>query len=474
MSANALLIPIVLPLVCAGVAVLLKERVRALGAVLWVAVLGCLGFGIWGLGLPAELMLAVGGWDLPRGIVLWLDPLSALMLTMTAGVGAIALGHARWFAPDGLKTLRVAVLSLLFFAGANGAFLTNDIFNLFVWFELLLIAGVGLIAALGDKAALRGALKFLVLNWVVSLLFLFGAALLYQTSGNLSLSLLRESFGEGDTGIRIAGAIVVGVFLVKAAAFPVFGWLPPAYGAVPVTIGALMAGVSTKVGIYALIRVSDWAVVRELSWLLHGVAILTMLVGVLGALAQTEVRRTLSWHIISQIGYMVFGVAVGGPLGIAGAVLHLLHNAFVKMGLFLWCDHAIRGAGSAEFGAIGGLSRRLKVAGFAYTVLALALVGVPPLSGFFSKLVLIRAGVSEYPSLWIVAVPVVTGMLTLTCLMKIDALLRTAPTPAAAGSEERSERVDGSYWPLYATVGLAVAIGLGAGPLVDLALGVGQ
>ncbi|KZY24970.1 NADH/ubiquinone/plastoquinone, partial [Alcanivorax sp. HI0035] len=362
----------------------------------------------------------------------------------------------------------------LLLAGVNGAFLTGDIFNLYVWFEVMLVASFSLLILGGERAQMEGAVKYVTLNLVSSALFLSAIGLLYGLVGTLNMADIAVKLGEVDTGMTTVIAMLFMVaFGIKAAAFPFFFWLPASYHTPQVAVSALFAGLLTKVGVYALFRVftlifgMDDPLIHQV--LLWGAG-LTMVTGVLGAAAQFEFRRILSFHIVSQIGYMMMGLALASVsvLALAGGIFYIIHHIIVKANLFFVSGLVYRLRGSYELKQLGGLYRDKPWLALLFLIPALSLAGMPPLSGFFGKFIVIRGGV-EAGAWALVAAALVVGLLTLYSMTKIwaEVFWKAAPEPAAAPAS-------GSNTLLYATVaGLAlitVAIGVAAQPVLVLAM----
>jgi multicomponent Na+:H+ antiporter subunit D len=297
--------------------------------------------------------------------------------------------------------------------------------------------------------------------------------MLYGASGSLNMALLAQAFAAGEVPATAHAAVVLMLtaFSIKAALFPVFGWLPASYHVAWTPVSALFAGLLTKVGVYALIRLvtlfwPDAGVTHEvLLW----VACATMLIGVLGAAAQVEVRRILSFHIVSQVGYMILGLALATPLALAGAVFYLIHHIVVKANLFFIGGIAARLTGSERLAAMGGLYARAPWLAVLFAIPALSLAGIPPLSGFWAKFVLVKASLDA--SAWIAAgVALVTGLFTLLSMSKIwnEAFLK--PHPAGQGGLRSADGLRPALWAVTALAAMTVAIGLAAGPVMDYAV----
>ncbi|MCT7654634.1 hypothetical protein MBH78_07270 [Oceanimonas sp. NS1] len=246
----------------------------------------------------------------------------------------------------------------------TGAFLTGDIFNLYVWFEILLIASFGLMILGGERAQMEGAIKYVTLNLISSAMFLTAVGLLYGYAGTLNMADLAVKLnGPEQSGlVTVIAMLFLVAFGIKAAAFPLFFWLPASYHTPPVAISAVFAGLLTKVGVYALYRVFSLIFVQDIGFthgtVLMAMGIFTMVTGVLGAAAQFEVRRILSFHIISQIGYMLVGLALFTPLAVAGGVFYIFHHIIVKTNLFLVSGVMYRYHGSYDLSRLGACTAR--------------------------------------------------------------------------------------------------------------------
>ncbi|MGB5528126.1 MAG: proton-conducting transporter membrane subunit, partial [Gemmatimonadota bacterium] len=295
--------------------------------------------GVWAFALAAAallvsvwrhgtLVLEVGSWPAPFGITLAVDPLSAAMVAVTAVVAVPVMLYAETWLPTRLARGGFRPLAFLMLAGVSLAFVTGDLFNLYVAFEVLLVSSFGLMALGGKPEQVRGTTSYVFINLVASAFFLGGVAALYGLTGTLNLADMSVRLaGHGSPSLVLGAAMLLLVaFGIKAAVFPLFFWLPASYHTPPVPVAALFAGLLTKVGVYALIRVFSLLLAADLALiqpLLLGTAALTMIAGVLGAAAQSDIRRILSWHIISQIGYMVMGLALATPLALVGAVFYV-------------------------------------------------------------------------------------------------------------------------------------------------------
>ena len=475
--------PILIPLTSAAVALALWRYPTAQR---WLAVGSSAGLLVASLLLLQRVsdegiqVVQAGGWPAPFGITLVADLLSAIMLVL-AGLMALAVSvYSIASVDERRQSFGYSPVFLALLVGVSGAFLTGDIFNLFVWFEVMLIASFVLMVLGGEEAQLEGGIKYVTLNLVSSALFLTATGLLYGATGSLNLAELAVKLDPAfHPGLMTVLAVLfLAAFGIKAAVFPLFFWLPASYHTPPVAVSAIFAGLLTKVGVYALIRVFTLVFVTDTGFthtVLLVVSGLTMAVGVLGAIAQNEIRRILSFHIISQIGYMTFGLALLTPLGVAGAIFYVIHHIIVKTNLFLVSGIVHRLRGTYQLKLLGGLSGNL-VLTLLFLVPALSLAGVPPLSGFFAKLSLIRAGL-ETEDYILVAVAAVVGFLTLFSMMKIWNEAVWKPAPVETPPKVNGERPAGLLLlvgPALLLASLTIAIGAAAGPVFDLSLRAGE
>ncbi len=472
-------IVVVLPLAFAAAGLLFRLQPRAAhgmafaGGALHLAAAGALLARVVDHGIQAA---QVGAWPAPFGISLVADPFGALMVVIAALIGLAAIAYARHDIDTAHAKHGFYPLLHILLAAICGAFLTGDLFNLYVWFEVMLITSFGLLVMGQRRNQLDGGVKYVVINLVATLLFITALGLTYGMTGTLNMADLHMKLAQVDnSGLRAAVAMLfVAAFGIKAAIFPLYFWLPAAYHTLPPSVAAVYAGLLTKVGVYALIRLAtlvfaaEAAVIRPVLLVL---AVLTMVSGVLGAAAHRDVRRILSFHIISQVGYMVLGLALFTPLALAGAVFYLAHHIIVKANLFLVGGLMRQAGGSFDLARLGGLYRRKPLLALLFFIPAFSLAGFPPLSGFWAKMILIRAGI-EAGEVLAVTAAVVVGLLTAYSMTKIwaDAFWKDA----AASTERTGPSNHGaSAWrisPVAVLAILTVAIGLGVEPVFRLAV----
>ncbi|MCS7052780.1 MAG: Na+/H+ antiporter subunit D [Ignavibacterium sp.] len=369
------------------------------------------------------ISLQVGGWVAPFGITVVSDLLSSVMVVITAIIGfSTALYSIGTIDNQREKYLYYPLLQFLLM-GINGAFLTGDVFNLYVWFEVMLISSFVLLALGGRRGQLEGAIKYVTLNLLSSAIFLAAVGILYGIAGTLNIADLARKIPLIDQKelLSVVSILFMVAFGIKAAVFPLFFWLPASYHTPPVAVSAIFSGLLTKVGVYALIRFFTMIFTHDIGFthtILLVSSALTMLTGVLGAAAQNDFRKILSFHIISQIGYMILGLALFSPLAIAGAIFYIIHHIIVKTNLFFVSGVVKRLKGSYLLNEVGGVYKYYPMLGLLFLIPALSLAGIPPLSGFWAKFVVIKAGLDLNQYL-VVAVALIVGLLTLFSMTKI-------------------------------------------------------
>lgn len=465
---NLVCAPVLIPLATAIAALPLSGRAQQA-----ISLLGALANLLAALALflgtlAAEvLVLRVGSWGPRIGIVWVADGLSTLMLVAAASVilAVAVCASAGWSRRDPPRALR-PLLHLLAM-GVNGALLTGDFFNLFVFYEVMLLASFALITSGGGQAMFARTLPYVLVSLVLSALFLGSVGLIYGLTGTVNMAELAHSVSARGTSPLLWTALVLmlSMFAIKSGVVPFFTWLPDSYPAAPLTINALFAGLLTKVGIYTLLRATPLLFPEpgEFHRALLVLGPLTMMVGVLGALGRGTIRGILSFHIVSQIGYIVFGLGLGTSAAFAAAMLFTVHNMIVKPALILAGGVAERRFGTGELKSLGGLARNPWTAA-AFFVPAMALAGLPPLSGFWGKFLLIRAGF--HSRAWTgTLLAILTSLLTLASMLKIwSATYWGGRAGGYARILDREDRLlVGAALGLSA---LAVAMGFAIGPLL--------
>ncbi len=456
-----LLVPLATALLCLLVPRGWQQRVSLAGALLLLVCALTLAGQVVGSGTQA---VVAGDWPLPFGIELAADRLSAaLVLVAALMVNVVLLWQASGSADaaPAAPTLHPLLHGLV--AGAGAAFVTADLFNLYVWFELTLICALGLLALGGGLRQLDATLKYFVLNVFGTLLLLAAVALLYAATGQLNFRALGAAAAHLPASIALPLLTVLSLaFLIKAAAFPFFAWLPASYHTLPAPLLALFSALLAKIGIYALIR-SLGAVFQPAPELLFAVlgwvAVVSMISGALGAAYHWDLRRILAFHSISQIGYILLAIALASPAGDAAAILFMLHHSLVKSALILTAALIFHACGHYDLRRIGGLYAGRPWLSLVFLLLALSLVGIPPSSGFWSKFLVVRQSLVQGEYLW-AAVALGVGAVTLYSMLKIWLEAFWKPHPEESWQAPARHHLLPAHAALGGLVVLIVSFGL--------------
>lgn len=415
-----ILLLVAVPLAGASVAIMTRHGTKVGRTVAFSVIAFVLVFGAVLVAATSDgtvLATQVGGWPAPFGISMAVDLFSALMVTVAALMVLVctAFGAAR--GEDERPFFYALIMVLL--AGICGAFITADLFNLFVFFEVMLIASYVLITIDGTKEQVRAGSIYVATNLLASTVLLAGVAFVYGVAGTVNMAALRDIVG-GQPEIVVAAGLLLVAFSVKASLVPVHGWLPRSYPAATPAVAALFSGLLTKVGIYAMFRVYSIVFGGNGSYrsVLLAIAGTSMLLGVFGAIGRDGMRTILSFHIVSQVGYMVMGLGLFGTLGVAGGIFYILHHIVVKTSLFLAAGSVETLEGHGALADLGGVARRNPVLATGFIVAALSLAGLPPFSGFFAKLILVQAAF-ESSNYLIAGVSILVSLFTLLSMIKI-------------------------------------------------------
>ncbi|SUO94510.1 proton-conducting transporter membrane subunit [Suttonella ornithocola] len=418
-------LPVVLPLFVAAILVVCYQhpRVQAwiagiAGGMFFVIAVVIFHYVLQG----AVLTSSFGGWSAPFGVVFSIDRLSAIMLLVTAIMTLLTLLYGLSSIDSGSRHPLTLPLMFGLITGVQGAFITADIFNWYVWFEVMLICSLGLLAIGRRGAQLDAAFKYLALNIFGTLLMLFAVAMIYGATGQLNFAALRASYAmwSESTRIWLLSLLALG-FLVKSGAFPVFAWLPASYHTLPAPLLALFAALLTKVGIYAILRSygdifipTPEILLSALGWL----AVATMLFGVLGATYHWDMRRIFGFLIISTVGNILLAVALGSANGNIAAIFYMLQDILVKANLFFMAGLIASLAGSYDLRQIGGLYNTAPWLAILFAIPALSMIGIPPFSGFWAKILVLQESIAQGRVIWAAAI-IVVSVLTMYAMMKI-------------------------------------------------------
>ncbi|NLB88656.1 MAG: Na+/H+ antiporter subunit D [Syntrophomonadaceae bacterium] len=473
---NLVCLPIVIPLFTALIFVLFKEKIL-FQRIFTLISLSSIIFAVSALINDNLIMgvqtLQIGDWAAPFGITLVADML-ALILVLVSSVIFLCVMLYAFFNIDHEREVNY-FYSFLFFlmTGVNGSFLTGDIFNLFVFFEVMLVASYALVSLGGTKIQLRESIKYIVINLFSSMLFLVAVAYLYAMLGTLNMAHISILVAEaGQEGLLITVALLfLVVFGIKAGLF-LFFWLPGSYSAPPTAISAIFAALLTKVGIYAIIRTFSLIFYHDpqITHSLIGVlAAITMILGALGAVAYWDIRRIMTYNVVVSVGFILAGFASFTYEGILGSVFYLIHDIIVKAFLFLLGGTLIYITQTDKINETSGLMRLYPKLGWMFFIAALAISGIPPLSGFVGK-IYITMGTFKADYYWLGAIGLVTSLMVLYSLMKIFMNCFWGNTTLTPDREQKPKPA--ILLPLGILTALTIFLGLGAEsiiPYVDLA-----
>ncbi len=423
-------LPVLLPLLGAGVCLVLGRSARA-QRIVSVVVLAAVVATAATLLVRADSLgpqsLTVAGWGPEIGITLVADRLAALMLLVSSVVTLLVLLYS--FGQGIVEYGRDTPLSvfhptyLVLSAGVSNAFLSADLFNLFVGFEVLLAASYVLITLGGTEARIRAGTVYIVVSLLSSVIFLVAIACVYAATGTVNFARLAERVPDLDPAVaQVLQLLLLTVFCIKAAVFPLSAWLPDSYPTAPAPVTAVFAGLLTKVGVYAIVRTQTLIFPAEsMRTLVLVAATLTMVVGILGAVAQNDIKRILSFTLVSHIGYMLLGIGLGSELALSGAIYYIAHHITVQTALFLLAGLVEYRSGTTNLDRLGGLARSAPVLSVVFFVPAMNLAGIPPFSGFLGKVALGRAGIEagDWLAVTAVAAGVAVSLLTLYAIAKV-------------------------------------------------------
>jgi multicomponent Na+:H+ antiporter subunit D len=486
-----IILPVVLPLIGAALLLMLhglRELHWALAIAVATAVLACDVELLRRTLETGPMSMTMGNWLPPFGISFTADAMSAGFALAAALVSLLLMiyvqGGVVASRPEGLHRLM-----LLLLAGVSGCFLTGDLFNLYVWFEVMLIASFGLMVLGGGRRALDGAVKYGFLNFLATSFFLLALGLLYGLLGTLNMAdIVRVAPTANPAAMAGVTALLLLAFGMKAAAFPVNNWLPASYHTPPAAVSALLAGLLTKVGVYALLRTLVMLLPASrdiLDPVLALIAGLTLVIAPLGAIAETNLRRALGFLVIGGIGAVLLGIALPDGNGVGGGAMYILHAMLTITGLYLAAGLIEATTGATDSREMGGLYAASSALSLIFLVLVLAIAGVPPFLGFWPKLLLLEAGLdgsglAAGQTAWVPLVLafalLLNALLTLIAGTRLWAHIFWRAGPEGTASESPNPRLRRlsareSWFGLGATAVLTfvvVALGLVPTPVLEL------
>lgn len=367
--------------------------------------------------------LTFGSWPVPFGITMVADGVSTLLVLTSLIITFFIV----WYSFESIGKEREKFFFypgvMFILTGVNGAFTTGDIFNLFVFFEVLLMSSYLLIVLGGEKRQLQESIKYILVNVISSALFVIAVAYLYSVVGTLNMADISVKIADiNQPGIITTIAVLfLMVFGLKASIFPLYFWLPSSYAAPPIPVLALFGALLTKVGIYAITRTYTLFFVHDVSYtheLLLILAVLTILAGCIGALATFDVKQIIIYNIVIAVGVILFGVAQMNEVALEGAMFYLIHDMIIKAALFMLVGIVIYLTGTSNLRKMGGLIRHYPVLGWFYLIAAFGLAGIPPLSGFVGKFLIVQGGF-EAGHIWSSLFILASSLLVLLSVMRI-------------------------------------------------------
>lgn len=464
---NLVIMPIVIPLLTGIILVFFKNNITLQR---WISGLSMLLTVIISLVLVQSVFtngvqtLNLSNWKAPFGVIFVIDMLSALLVLTTSIVAFASVLFA--FRSIGAETEKFYFYSFFQFliTGVMGSFITGDIFNLFVFFEVMLMASYALIIIGGRKIQFHETPKYILVNVISSALFVTAIAFLYSVTGTLNMADLSVKVAEAGQGglLTVIAILFIVVFGIKGAIFPLYFWLPGSYQAPPTIITAIFGGLLTKVGVYAIMRTSTLIFNQqpEITHQFIGIlAILTIVVGAIGAIAYWDIKQIIIYNIIIAVGVILFGLSVNTPVAIEGSIFYLVHDMIIKVALFLLAGAVIVVTGTSNIKKMGGLIKFHPLLGWLFFVAAMALVGVPPLSGFVGKILILQGGFENGNYIGS-AVVLISSLLVLYSMMKIFMNVFWRETVLRKEDEKGSTK--GLLLPCALLVVLSIFYGIGS------------
>ncbi|MFD1927651.1 Na+/H+ antiporter subunit D [Sporosarcina siberiensis] len=463
---NIIVLPMIIPLLTGILLVFIRNSVRLQRLLSFVSVVITAVISLYILNLiqtDGILRIDFGGWMPPYGISFVADSFSVLLVLTTAIVAAMVLLYS--FSSIGAAHENMYFYSLVLFliAGVNGSFLTGDLFNLFVCFEVMLLSSYVLITLGGRKIQLVESIKYVVINVVSSWFFLLGIAYLYGTVGTLNLAHLSVRIAEVGQGplLTTIAIIFLVVFSLKSGLLLYF-WLPGSYSAPPTAVAALFGALLTKVGIYAMFRMFTLVFYHEPSithTLIGIMAILTMIGGSIGAIAYKDIRQIAAYNVVITVGFILVGLAVSTQVALEGSIYYIVHDMIIKALLFLLIGTMIYVTKTSRIEGMSGLIRNYPLIGWSFFLTLMSIAGIPPLSGFIGK-VLIGQGAIETGSFALLAISFISSVLVLYSLLRI--FMNTFWGETIISEEDEVPLEKGMLIPIVLLGIATIALGLGA------------
>jgi len=475
LNAHILLLPILLPLAGAMVTLLVGNRPRYQGSLALLVLLASLFSSlvlltqVWTNDQTMSLQL--GGWQVPFGISLVGDLLSATLVVMSQLVLTLGVIYSLG-AKDQVMNIRTYYpFFLMMSTGLTGAFLTGDLFNFFVFAELLVISGAALTAISDDRFGVEAAYKYFYISLLASIFLLLGIGTLYISYGTLNMADLSQRIraDPGQPLLSIGAVLLFATFMVKSAAFPLHFWQPDFHTASPTAVSAMLSSVVVKLGVYGFLRMTTLIFIDQAEWirgLLLAVGALGILYGGFAAIGTDNVKRMLAYSTIAQVGFILVAIGWGTPLALAAVVFFAFSHSLIKAGMLMLAGAIVSRAPikSAAFEVVTGVGKTAPALGIFFLLGGLALAGIPPTSGFISKLLFFRSGIEEQDFLLLGLIAVAS---LLTLIYAIRAFQRIWWVPGV--QETKTKKAGDSFAAPAVLIILVLVLGLWPEPLVRLA-----
>ncbi|PZX03928.1 multisubunit sodium/proton antiporter MrpD subunit [Psychrobacillus insolitus] len=468
---NLVVLPLIIPIMVGVILVFLRPYIRLQRVISLLTMIGVSGLSIYMLNViqtDGIIRLDFGGWKPPFGILFVGDSFAVLLVLTASIVTAVCLIYA--FSSIGEKHEKMFFYPFVLFliAGVNGSFLTGDLFNLFVCFELMLLASYALVTLGGEKVQLRESIKYVVINVLASWFFLVALAYLYGTLGTLNMAHISERVAEAgqDPLLTTISIVFLLVFSLKAGLL-LFFWLPGSYSVPPTAVAALFGALLTKVGIYALFRMftlifyHEPSITHQLIGIMAGV---TIILGCMGALAYKDVRLIVSYNVVIAVGFILIGLAIATPTAIEGSIYYIIHDMIAKALLFLLAGAMIKMTGVTKFDQMSGLIRNSPIFGWMFFIVTCSLAGIPPLSGFVGK-ILVGQSAIEAGSYVLLALAFFSSIVVLYSLLRI--FLNAIFGETIISKEDEVPLKKGLLIPVVLLGFGTISLGLGAEALAD-------
>ncbi|HUH73142.1 MAG TPA: proton-conducting transporter membrane subunit [Chitinophagales bacterium] len=480
MNANIILAPILIHLITAVISLflwgrVLPQKILSLIGSLLVLISSVLIFFLnqkWG-----SIIVFAGNWKPPYGITFVTDTLSTIMLLLTAIVGlAVSIYSHVAISTSRIKFGYYPIYHFLLM-GLSGAFLTGDIFNMYVWFEVVIISSFVLLTLGGKRMQMEGAVKYMAINMLASIIFLTGIGILYGLTGSLNIADIGTKVRtiENQGLVQVTSLLFFFGFGIKSAVFPLYFWLPSSYHTPPSAIAAIFGGLLTKMGIYSLLRVFTVIFYPD-NFMLNffcAIAIMTMITGALGAMNKKSLRRMFSYLIVCHIGYLIAGIGLYTELAISGVIFYLIHDIIIKSNLFMMTGIIYKIRASTDMRRLGGLYKDYPKLSFVMAIILFSLIGIPPLSGFWAKIPFITESIHEGRFV-LLAVILFSSFVTLIIISKLwsEVFWKDLPKPNPTEIDKFAplklyEKIS-LVFPVLLLASITLYIGLNAGAIIKV------